>query len=237
MRKQFQQTVRQIGWVNSGWYALSRGLALISARRVRLFRYYLVAQPVTTVPFSKGRGAAIDVREVMEGELDASQFDRPATVIAERYRRGGRCLAAWKDGVLLGYLWFTLADYQEDEVRAVFSPGEGVAWDFDVQIFPKHQFTMAFPRLWDRANLLLHSLGVRWSCSRISAFNAASGAAHRRLGARRIATALFLVCGKWQLTLATQLPFVQLSVGAAGAPKFRLAPAQDHQQPGETGRA
>jgi hypothetical protein len=224
MRKQFQQTVRQIGWVNCGWYALSRFLALSTAGRVTLFRYYITAQPVTTIPFSKGRGAAIDVREVMEGELDASQFDRPAAIIAERFRRGARCLAAYKGNNLLGYLWFTLGDYQEDEVRALFSPDNSAAWDFDVQIFPQYQLTMAFPRLWDSANVLLHSLGVRWSCSRISAFNAASGAAHRRMGAKPISTAVFLVCGNWQLTLATQMPFVQLSGSASSAPVFRLVP-------------
>lgn len=237
MRKQLQQTVRQIGWINSGWYALSRMLYAVSGRRIKLFRYYLVAQPVTTVSFSKGRGAAIVVREIMEGELDAQQFDRPAAVIAERYRRGGRCLAAFKNDVLLGYLWFTLDDYEEDEVRAVFSPDDSAAWDFDVQVFPQHQFTMAFPRLWDSANLVFDGLGVRWSCSRISAFNAASGAAHRRMGAERIATAVFLVCGKWQLTLATQLPFVQLSGSAAGAPRFRLAPAPNPRHTVATERA
>lgn len=237
MRKQLQQTVRQIGWINSGWYALSRLLAIISAGRIRLFRYYLVAQPVTTVPFSKGRGGAIEVREVMAGELNASQFDRPAAVIAERYRRGGRCLAAWKDGALLGYLWFTLGDYQEDEVRAVFSPDDSAAWDFDVQVFPQHQFSMAFARLWDGANLLFHGLGVRSSCSRISAFNAASGAAHRRMGAMRIATAVFLVCGRWQLTLATQMPFVHLSASGDGIPRFPLAPTLAYRNIVETERA
>lgn len=237
MRKQLQQTVRQIGWIDSGWYALSRVLHAASGRRIKLFRYYLVAQPVTTVSFSKGRGAAIVVRELREGELDAGQFNRPAAVIAERYRRGGRCLAAFKDDVLLGYLWFTLGDYQEDEVRAVFTPDASAAWDFDVQVFPQHQFTLAFPRLWDSANRVLDGLGVRWSCSRISAFNAASGAAHRRMGAERIATAVFLVCGQWQLTLATQLPFVQLSASAAGAPRFRLAPALNARKTVATERA
>ena len=224
MRKQLLQTVRQIGWTNSAWYALARLLQAVSGRRLQLFRYYLVAQPVTTLSFSKGRGAAIVVREILEGELTAEQFERPPAVIAERYRRGGRCLAAFKNDILLGYLWFTLGDYQEDEVRALFSPDDSAAWDFDVQVFPQHQFSMAFVRLWDSANLVLGSLGVRWSCSRISAFNAASGAAHRRMGAHRIATAVFLVCGRWQLALATQWPFARLSASEAGAPRFRLVP-------------
>ena len=119
----------------------------------------------------------------------------------------------------------------------MFAPDASAAWDFDVQVFPQHQFTMAFPRLWDSANLVLDGLGVRWSCSRISAFNAASGAAHRRMGAERIATAVFLVCGKWQLTLATQLPFVQLSSSAADAPRFRLAPTLYPRQTVATKRA
>ena len=55
----------------------------------------------------------------------------------------------------------------------------------------------------------------------ISAFNAASLRAHARLGARRLGSATFLRCGRWQWMLATRPPYFHLSRHAAAFPRLR----------------
>lgn len=227
MKKRILQTVRQIGWYNGGWYALALLIGALSGGRWSLYKYRLVAQAVAREPLCRGRGSAIEVRalDAGAGAALAGPLQRRADVIGARYRQGAQCLAAFRDGQLLGFLWFIAGPYQEDEVRARFVPASRQAcWDFDVQVLREHQLGLAFARLWDEANRLLHARGVRWSCSRISAFNAASLLAHRRIGARELGGAVFVCCGRWQWTAATLAPYFHLSRGPASFPQFRLEP-------------
>lgn len=227
MKSRLLKTVRQIGWYNGGWYALAMLIGTLSRGRWSLYKYRLVAQAVAREPLCRGRGGTIEVRALDAGACAAafSALQRRAEVIAARYRQGAQCLAAYRAGELLGFLWFTAGPYQEDEVRARFVPAtQQACWDFDVQVFREHQLGLAFARLWDEANRLLHARGVRWSCSRISAFNAASLLAHRRIGARELGGAVFVRCGRWQWTAATLAPYLHLSRDPASFPQFRLEP-------------
>jgi RimJ/RimL family protein N-acetyltransferase len=68
-----------------------------------------------------------------------------------------------------------------------------------------------FTLLWQRAGADLGAEGVATTFSRISAFNRASIAAHRRLGARIVGQAIFLVAGRVQITLSSLGPRFHLS--------------------------
>ncbi len=222
-RKQIGQTLRQMGWLDTGLYALDRLLNKVSKGGTRLYKYYLVAQPVAKASLlPPGRGAQIQVRPIGAQDAGAKQFPRPAAAIEARYAQGARCLAAFRDDRFIGYLWLSLDGYQEDEVRARFTPAPGAAWDFDVYVAPDCRLGFAFLRLWDEANRLLADNDIRWSCSRISAFNAGSRDVHARLGTVSLGSAVFLRAGRWQAMLATLPPYFHLSPHPAAFPEFRL---------------
>jgi hypothetical protein len=219
----------ELGWLNGVLYVISRALAKFPGR-VRLYKYYLVAQPVsqgTLLPPHRGRH--ISVRLVVEGDPVVHAFPPPPEIIRRRYAEGAICLAAFEGASLVGYLWLLLGPYEEDEVGCWFIPmPEGkAAWDFDIYVVPRYRFGVGFLRLWDEANRYLKERGVQWTMSRISAFNAASLASHRRLGAIVVSQAVFIVLGSCQLAVTTVFPFVQLSIGARNTPKIRVYPPGD----------
>ncbi len=216
-------TVKQIGWLNGIVYALALFVQRASKGRWRLFKYKIVAQAVPDVALCGKRGRQIDVRCLRQAKDLPLGFPRPPEIIAMRYRQQARCLAAFREGHFAGWLWLCLGPYQEDEVRARFTPlAPDAAWDFDVSVMPEHQLGLVFARLWDEANRLLTQAGVRWSCSRISAFNRASMAAHARIGTTHLGHAVFLCCGNWQWTVSTLAPHFHLSRSPDSFPQFRL---------------
>lgn len=224
MNASLKSTLRQLGFADACWYALARALARISGGRWALYKYRFMAQPVPARSLCGTRGRAIDVRSAGPG-IDPQQFRRRADVLAQRFAQGAHCLAAYVAGKLAGYLWYCTGPYHEDEVRARFVPASrDAAWDFDVQVFSEHQLGFAFARLWDEANRRLHAAGVRWSLSRISAFNPGSRSAHARMGAVCIGSAVFLRCGSWQWMAATLAPFLHWSRDDSSMPQLRLAP-------------
>jgi len=91
---------------------------------------------------------------------------------------------------------------------------------------PEARGGLTFVRLWDEANAYLRGHGIAWSVSRISAFNPESLAAHRRLGARRISSALFLRIGDLQLLLSGVRPFLSLSMSTRRVPDIALSVAK-----------
>jgi hypothetical protein len=207
------------------WYALQRVVERISFGSVRLHAYYLVAQPVRDRPLlPQRRGQAIEVREIGLDEALTLPVNRPAWVIERRFRHGARCLMASSKGRFLGFLWFQLAPYDEDEVRCLFVPlpRESTAWDFDVYVDPSARLGLAFMRLWDEANRILSSQGVCWSLSRISPSNAGSLASHGRLGIRRLATTVFVSAGPAQLMLASVHPYIHMAWTRAAKPMLEL---------------
>lgn len=216
---------RELGLAAGTLYALARMLAVGSGGRVRLHAYHLVAQPVGDIPIlPPRRGRGIEVREIGLNEAVALPVERPRTVIEARFRQGARCLMASADGRFLGFLWFLVGPYEEDEVRCRFVPGpQGMAsWDFDVFVESSARLGFAFARLWGEANRVLSRLGVEWSISRVSAFNPGSLLSHRRLGLVRVATAVFVGAGPVQLMVATIRPYVHLSLRATSRPTLEV---------------
>jgi len=219
--------IRELGFLNGGCYLVDALLSAASKGRVRLRKYYFVAQPVRRQPWLPGkRGSQLEVRRVFPSDPLIEAFPRPAQAMPYRFRQEAVCLAALKDGAFIGFLWFTLGPYQEDEVRCRYVPRPSgkSAWDFDVYLAPEHRSGIAFLKLWDEANRFLTERYVAWSLSRISAFNRQSLLSHTRMNAARIGTALFLSVGGLQLCASTVRPFVHLSVRNESFPTFELAP-------------
>ena len=224
--------MRRLGWLNGCLYALDRLLAAISRGQLRLHKYYFVAQPIAQKRWlPPHRGATLEVRQVTESDPILKEFPRPAWAIPYRFKQGAICLAELKAGKFIGFLWFTLGPYQEDEVRCRYAPlppGES-AWDFDVYLHPEHRNGIAFLKLWDEANSFLGARKVRWSLSRISAFNRTSLLSHARMGAKRIGTATFLSVGSFQICAATAPPYFHFSTRPDSFPVFVLSPEQDRE--------
>lgn len=217
----------RLGAVNALLYAAARAVSLASSDRWRIYHYCFVAQPVPHAALApQARASEIVVRRVGADDPLVAQFPRPRGVIAERYRMGATCLAAEKQGRFVGFLWIKEAQYPEDEVRCMYvlEPQGASVWDFDVYIDPAFRFGRTFARLWDHANAWLRQREYRWSLSRISAFNPDSLAAHRRLGSRRVGTAVFLCMGRAQLSVLDRAPFVHLGWREDQAPVLRLRP-------------
>lgn len=227
--RKLRGNVAELGAFNAFLYGVSRVLARLTGN-THIYKYYFAAQPVPDQGLlPEMRGRSFTVRPVPEGDPVTRQFPPPPPVIAGRYRQGAVCLGLFKDQELAGYAWLCLGPYDEDEVRCRFQPlPEGAsAWDFDVYLVPKYRVGLAFPRLWDEVNAYLRERGYRWTLSRISAFNRASLTSHKRLGARLLGSAVFIVFGKWQLMAATVPPYLDLSTGPARVPGIRLhAPAE-----------
>jgi hypothetical protein len=207
-------------------YLIKRLVEVATRGRMRLHLYHLVAQRVARAPtLPSRRGRSIDVREIGPAEAMRLPVERPPHVLQNRFEHGARCLMASTGGRFLGFLWFQLGAYEEDEVRCLFVPaprGE-TAWDFDVYVDPSARLGPAFARLWDEANALFSSLGIAWSISRISAFNTGSLAAHRRFGLERVGSAMFLCAGNVQLMVATARPYVHLAFARHTRPVLRVS--------------
>lgn len=216
-----RHTLAQLGWFNAALYALARLLQAASGGSWVLHRYHFVAQYVSDKPLPSLRGLDIDIRPHHSTDPIPDGYPRPATVVHHRYSQGALSLAAWRNGRLAGFLWLIADAYQEDEVRARYRLASSRAWwDFDVWVRPEERLGWVFRRLWEaaRQNLRLH--GVRWTCSRISAFNAASLRAHAQIGTVRLGSATFLRCGKWQWMIASLAPYFHLSRNAASYPQL-----------------
>jgi hypothetical protein len=229
----FQTLCRELGRIDASLYVLQRLLLVALKGRVRFYKYYFVAQPVARSSLlPPSRGQKIRIRLVDQRDVVTSDFPRPPEAIEARFRQGAKCLVAFKEDRFIGYLWLLTGTYQEDEVRASFCPlpSAHTAWDFDVYVEPEFRVGLTFPRLWDEANRFLAEKDIRWSCSRISAFNPGSLSSHARLGTKKLGSALFLCLGRWQATLATVGPYFHLSTHAGSFPAFRLDTAKPGKQ-------
>jgi len=214
-------TLAQLGWLNTAWYALARLLARLSGGRWTLLRYIFVAQYVSDTPLEPLRGADIEIRQPAAGDPLPPGYPRPPQVVRDRYAQGAQTLEAWRNGQLAGFLWLIAGAYQEDEVRVRYRLASSRAgWDFDVWVRPEQRLGWVFRRLWEAARQHLRRRGVHWTCSRISAFNAASLRAHAHIGVVRLGHAVFLRCGAWQWMIASLRPYFHLSRHPASFPQL-----------------
>lgn len=219
-----RQLASTFGIGTAALYVASRVLDTATKGRVRIVKYRFVAQPVPDSPAaSPDRGGAIELRWLRADDPLVAQMPRPPAVIARRFGDGARCLAAVKSERLIGFLWYKENDYLEDEVRCRYRFDAATAvWDFDVYVDPEFRLGRLFSRLWSTAHCELRERGYRWTISRISAFNAASLAAHARMGARTIGGATFFAVGPLQVSFATIAPRFHLSWRADRYPLFVL---------------
>ena len=226
--------IAELGWCDAFIYVLDTVLHRITKRQC-IWKYYLFAQPVpASALLPAARGKSIEIISIPPDDPVITEVEHPKQVIDERYRQGAKCLGAFKANRLIGFLWFMIGPYNEDEVRCRFLPQpEGqAAWDFDVYLDPINRTGFAFARLWDEANAYLRRRGVMWTMSRISAFNLTSIRSHQKLDARKIGSALFLKAGGCQLMLSTLAPYVHLSTKADAIPMIRVpAPEQRNRAP------
>lgn len=226
----FRETLRSLGRGNGLTYLLAQALLRVSGGHVRIVKYDLVVQPIRDgVGIPGHRGRDFEIREVGPEDSLLEHMGHSAAIHENRFRQGARCLVALERGEVAGFLWWVSGPYEEDEVRCLFVPDaeELAVWDFDVYVSPRNRGGPVFARLWDAASRRLFVAGYRYSCSRISAFNPASLAAHRRLGARVVAKRLFFCLGRLQLTFGGKRPRMHLSVADSCRPTVRVGPHDD----------
>jgi len=216
--------IRSLGCADTAWFVGDRLLRRVSRGSVRLVKYYFVAQPVVASAKESGLDGRVRIY-VAEGVDEViTQAPRPSHVLQERFRQRSRCVVAERNGQLAGFIWVCPEGYREDVLRCEYrwTPVRSAAWDFDVFIDPAFRMGRLFSRLWSRTHALLDSEGVRWTLSRIDAFNPASLASHRRLGARQLAQGWFLILGPVQLSVASVPPYCHLSIREASVPTLRF---------------
>lgn len=214
--------VRELGASTAFLYLLDRLLRRISSK-CGLYYYLFVAQPLADQPrLPLTRGKAFTFRLIQAPEPVLDSLGRPSAVIQERFAQGAECLAATKNESLVGCIWFVRGAYAEDEVRVDYLlPQNGhCVWDFDVFVAESERLGFLFAKQWDAFDALLNPQGIRYTVSRINAFNQRSIASHRSLGAQVCGLALFLRLGQFQWMLSNQRPFIAFG----GRPKLHMSP-------------
>ncbi len=215
----FQQTKTLLGLWDTILFAASRAIDITTSSRLRLLKYYFIAQPITEQFIQDSaevsRISPFTLSWVQSDCPVFTQVERPSLVLNARFAKNAHCLLATHgdDKKFAGFLWFIVGPYDEDEVRARFIPQPSgiTAWDFDVTIAPRFRMGRLFSYLWRAANMEMRTLGITHSLSRISAFNAASLASHQRLGGTIVGQATFLCAGRFQLMASSLRPYLHLS--------------------------
>jgi len=226
MIQRLQSLFRDFGKVDGALYLVARLFNRATFGKMRIRKYLLVSQPVHESDLTPPRrGRTIEVTEAFPDEVRGLDLGRPAHAIDHRLRHGCRCLVARKDGQILGFQWFTLADYPEDEVRCTFvlEPADRRAWDFDIVVHPEARALPVFTRLWDRCNAILRESSIRATLSRIDAFNAQSRRSHARLGAQTIGWAVFVTTGDVQFSMFSSRPWVHLGLSDRSVPAWPVS--------------
>ena len=220
--QRLRSLVRELGASTAVLYLLDRLLGRISSK-CGFYYYLFVAQPLADKPrLPLTRGKAFTFRLIQAPEPLLHSLGRPSAVIDERFAQGAKCLAATKNGGLAGCIWFVHGAYAEDEVSVDFLlPQDGCCvWDFDVFVAESERLGFLFAKQWDAFDALLKPQGIRYTVSRINAFNQRSIASHRSLGAQVCGQALFLRLGRFQWMLSNRRPFIAFG----GRPKLHLDP-------------
>ncbi|RLK51634.1 hypothetical protein DFR31_1578 [Alkalispirillum mobile] len=227
-------TFARLGPGTGSLYLLDRAAGGLSRGRARVITYRLFAQPLADSVVMPARlGKNLEIREARPDDPALDLMGRGTTTLQARFNQGARCLVALKGSELAGFFWWVEGPYQEDEVRCVFLPGPPgeAAWDFDVYIHPKYRLSGVFGCLWSAAQEKLMTSGVRYTCSRISAYNTSSLAAHRRLGAQQVGIRVFILFGRFQLTLGDAPPYLHVSRSAARTPRVAVDPLLEANAP------
>jgi len=215
---------RQYGLVTGLFYGIDRALQRLSSR-LRLYVYQFMVQPISDKPLLPARFAKrLEIREIRRGDPEVALMPARPDIKEARFAQNSVCLGAYRDGRLIGYLWFCYGRYEEDEARCTYlvTPQGEAIFDYDLYVLPEHRMGLAFAGIWHGANQYLCMRGIRYTFSRYSRFNLASRRAHERLGGRPVGSAVFLHLGPIQLMAATLWPFLHLSLSPSRRVTFRL---------------
>lgn len=205
---------RQYGLVTGLFYGIDRMLQRLSSR-LRLYAYQVMVQPIAGQPLLPERFARrLECREIRRGDPEVALMPARPDIKEARFAQNAICLGTFREGRLIGYLWFCHGRYEEDEARCTYvvTPAGEAIFDYDLYIFPEHRMGFAFAGIWHGANEYLRKRGIRYTFSRYTRFNLASRRAHERLGGRPVGSAVFLRLGPVQLMAATLRPFLHLSL-------------------------
>jgi len=217
---------REFGWFAGSLYAMDRAFSLVS-RRLRLYFYELMVQPILNKPLLPARlTRQLEFREIRRGDPGIDRMPVRPEVMHSRFRQGALCLGAFKGEELIGYIWFCFRTYEEDEVRCTFvlTPEEEAVFDFDLYLFPEHRMGLGFAAIWTGANEFLRNRGIKFTFSRLTRFNVASRRAHRHLGWKPVGRAIFLQAWAFELMVATISPYLRLSLRRSKRVRVTLAP-------------
>jgi hypothetical protein len=194
---------------------------------LRLYCYEFVVQPLAVGERTPSRrGVSIELREIRRGDPEVALMPARPDIKERRFAHDALCLGAFRKGEFIGYIWFQFRAYEEDEVRCTYvvEPADQAVFDFDLYIFPEHRMGTAFVGIWRAASRYLEERGIRHTFSRVTRFNVASVRAHRRLGAARVASAVFLQAGRVEIMMATLFPYCYVSAARSNRPRLRLRP-------------
>lgn len=212
--------VDEVGFVTALLHVAGRALSRLG-HVAALHDLVLYTQPVRATPLlPAARGVSIEVRSYSGHQaLDAGLPGPPG-----RRRNGMHCLAAYREGRLIGFQWVNLGSHQDELVRARYVPmPEGrSAWSFDLHVDSAHRGGLVFARLTDATWALLRAHGRTKVASAIAASNRGAIGAEERLGGCRLGRAVHLRLGPLQLLVASLPPYLHLSVSHRGAPIMRV---------------
>jgi len=218
--------VSSLGVINAALFWISE-LLRRTGRLAALHKEILFAQPVparSLLPPNLGRSIAIRALGATDPALKTLGVG--PKVAAHRFSQGSICLAAFSDDVPVGIIWICRGPFIEDVIRCRFVPGpDGKgAWDLGLYIHPDFRNGLVFARLWDAANEELRRAEIKWTFSRISAFNPRSLKPHTALGGKPLGVMYVIGLGRWQLILSPLRPSLHLSLSASQQPDICLYP-------------
>lgn len=220
IRQRFGLLIHELGPSTAFLYVLDRLLRRVSTRSGVAY-YLFVAQPLAEKPrLPPTRGKAFVFRLLQGYEPILDSLDRPTAVLRQRFAQGAQCLVATRNEAMVGCIWFVRGSYAEDEVRVdyLLPPDGQSVWDFDVFVTESERLGFLFAKQWDAFDALLKPQGIRYTVSRINAFNQRSVASHRALGAKNCGSALFFRLGRLQWMLSDLRPFIAFG----GRPKLHI---------------
>ena len=226
MLQRFAGPFREFGFFAGLLYAIDRTFIRLFPA-CRLYFYEIMVQPIPDTALLPPRfSKQLEIREIKQGDAEVNFMPPPPAIKEFRFRQNALCLGAFRKGELIGYIWFCLRSYDEDEVRCTFvlTPADESVFDFDLYLFPEHRMGLGFVGLWNEANKFLHSRGIRYAFSRLTRFNLASRRAHQHLGWKRVGRTIFLQTGPVELMVGTISPYFHVSLAKSSRVRLKLSP-------------
>jgi len=196
------------------YYLVDKVLSRISPS-FKLYSYDFVVQPIGSDPLlPKTFVKNLEIREIVQGDPEIERMPIRPGMAQFRFDQNSICLGAFKKGAAIAYMWFCFRSYQEDEIRCnyVLSPSEESVFDFDFYVYPEHRLGIAFLGLWNGANEYLHKLGIKYTYSRVARTNITSSRVHKKLGMKKIGSAVVLKIGSIETMWSSITPRFNLSI-------------------------